>query len=196
MLRLIRKGCLLILLITSSLLAIGAVRLHSRSETLRETYAFELGNYQYMALSMKGGLELSVTDQINGYTNGYTVWEADQYLRLGMEYSLPRPRVSRWSVFTYRVQVHPGNLFAKARHTYSLEFPIWVLTLPFPLLLLSLLLLSARDRFRRPKPGTCQKCGYDLRATPERCPECGQVVENCKSEDPKMDSTSDASSAG
>ena len=55
----------------------------------------------------------------------------------------------------------------------SLVAPDWFL---FALTsILPMLWLRDWHRRRRFGPGQCQRCGYDLRATPQRCPECGAV---------------------
>ena len=56
-----------------------------------------------------------------------------------------------------------------------LQFPFWGIALMCAILPASWL-LSARRRWRREwreRNGHCVSCGYDLRVTPGRCPECG-----------------------
>ena len=62
----------------------------------------------------------------------------------------------------------------------------WSLTVPDWLLLLLLLVPPVRAARRLVKSrrasraGLCPKCGYDLRATPDRCPECGTIPTKAK----------------
>ncbi|HEV2296233.1 MAG TPA: hypothetical protein VGR35_20480 [Tepidisphaeraceae bacterium] len=66
-----------------------------------------------------------------------------------------------------------------------LPAPFWSLRVPLYLLFLMALVLPSwwfsnafvqRRRARRARAQQCEACGYDLRETPERCPECGRKV--------------------
>ena len=57
----------------------------------------------------------------------------------------------------------------------AILLPAWFLALLFSLLPALRLSRWIIDR-RLNRPGFCRQCGYDLRATPLRCPECGTVA--------------------
>jgi len=69
-----------------------------------------------------------------------------------------------------------GFIFQKSAtfEFYNLGLPYWLILLITALV--PSVRLTARLRRKRPPPGLCPKCRYDLRATPDRCPECGTVV--------------------
>jgi hypothetical protein len=62
--------------------------------------------------------------------------------------------------------------------SWELRFPQWppiVLTGLPPIIWIFYNRRYLRRRWRAMR-GQCAECGYDLRATPERCPECGTVA--------------------
>jgi hypothetical protein len=65
--------------------------------------------------------------------------------------------------------------YSGAYRGYRLFIPHWLLALLYLVMPLGWFKGAIRQR-RRPKLGLCQKCGYDLRASPERCPECGTAI--------------------
>ena len=55
-----------------------------------------------------------------------------------------------------------------------LSVPLWMPSIAFGLTLLACRPLHFHRRRKRKKLGLCLKCGYDLRASKDRCPECGE----------------------
>jgi hypothetical protein len=109
---------------------------------------------------------------------------------LVFEIEWPRAAQARpgWSYFTNplprRYEHRTGTGFAvyttSARHYLLLPpTPLWGLTIPHWFAFALTALLPAIAIARRSvlakwiRTGRCAHCGYDLRATPRRCPECG-----------------------
>ncbi len=61
--------------------------------------------------------------------------------------------------------------------TTYLVIPFWMPLLLFASWLTYVSIRTVRKPSRRRKLGLCVKCGYDLRGSTDKCPECGQEFE-------------------
>jgi hypothetical protein len=84
--------------------------------------------------------------------------------------------VNDWTAwgFSFYSETAPIVAHSPTDRTFHLIMPFWALTLIL-LILPFVWLLKTYRRMMRTARNLCPRCAYDLRATPDRCPECGAV---------------------
>jgi hypothetical protein len=88
-----------------------------------------------------------------------------------------RPGSVRWwlpGIFYYDFQGHWAKSGVLASVERGVQIQLWLLMALFAAA--PYVWTRAWIKQRTHRLGFCGKCGYDLRATPDRCPECGAAV--------------------
>ena len=118
----------------------------------------------------RGGVALAaVTDtQYHAELDGF-FYERERPIYAGNAGSQP----ARWKALGFMAI----RLASAGETGWAVVVPLWALLLPAAAVPLWHYGASPRRR-RRPRQrlGLCVVCGYDLRATADRCPECGEAV--------------------
>lgn len=163
------------------------VRSHWRSDYIHEVERTALdrnrSNLNYLAIMSSAG-GFAVFKQVeSSNTHGIDVmlpWPPHGAARTSgaaEKYPwLPQSPSSLWTRlgFDYRREIDANEFLT--RDNWAVVVPYW-----FPAALAAvlpgwwLLSLGGRRRAAWGRRGLCAACGYDLRGSPERCPECGVV---------------------
>lgn len=139
-----------------------------------ELLRWECNSTQREEIGMGDGVQIyrqGVEDQLNSNGDGVvprgTLFVGLESHLLSRTYQVPHPS---YGFGAYALA--PANAGIRF---YVISFPFWLVVL-----LTSSVIGIRLRRWRRGRKrcrsraiGLCEVCGYDLRATPDRCPECG-----------------------
>ena len=118
-------------------------------------------SYWYTGYYGPNGKYLAATEY--GSLRFIYAWQVDDNEREGIWFIQGYKNLAtRW---TPAIATYPTHV--------RIILPFWIPTLVFALTLSATRPMHNRRRRKRNKLGLCLKCGYDLRASKDRCPECG-----------------------
>ena len=162
-LRWLLNGLTALSLLVALVVAGSWVRSYWRTDNIHLVYAYSQSKWRL--INFKGRIEISewrlttgiwVGDLVEHYTSDARVADKLKTNLIGIE----------WQVKEYFIVTRFVGKQLSIPHAYLLLF--------FSTLPLVCLYHHLRRSFPYPH-GQCVKCGYDLRATPDRCPECGTI---------------------
>jgi hypothetical protein len=171
----------------SLLLCVGTAVLWVRSYWRADAIEKQTATATISALSDRGLLSLrhdTLDTTFAGYNQGPHGWLIIHLPAFAFQPTAVGPGV-RWDYHLsgFWWQARDKGSAKTGQYTGSFWWAFWQVVIPYPAILVPLAILLALairqirlDRSR--SPGLCSTCGYDLRATPDRCPECGTVPKN------------------
>jgi hypothetical protein len=161
----------------SLLLFVATCILWVKSYQVETTTCRQIGLRLYAAESLNGKVQFEITSGWPPQPKQFQQWEFSS-TKVGSPYANLFAGPMTWSflgfgyssiTFTLRVQYAPSPVVTSPARSRMLTVPLWSVCLMTGWLPPWWLCWRRRSG----NVGICRICGYDLRATPYRCPECG-----------------------
>lgn len=162
----------------SLLLCLGSIALWIRSYKTSDWIEWVYRRHFYAASTARGAIALTYSYVTNA-DKPHFAFESVQWPDMNAVYQ-SQYRRTVWNAMGFRYDNSVRNIYREADGSessggkYQIQLPLYVLVFLFALAPLVYIVRFWRRRRRRGE-GLCPVCGYDLRASPDRCPECGRA---------------------